>query len=72
MGSAADGGTRNGSPCRRILGCARNAIIRSPSGFRFMNINARLICIMSNYCSGIETSERDRIIPVRVPARFSK
>jgi len=72
MGSATDGGTRNGSPCRRILGCARNAIIRSPSGFRFMNINARLICIMSSYCSGIETSERDRIIPVRVPARFSK
>jgi len=49
---------------RRILGCARNAIISSPSGFGFMNINARLICIMSSYCSGIETL--DRIIPVPV------
>jgi len=67
----ADEGTRNGSP-RRILGCTRNAIIPSPSGFGFMNINARLICIMSSYCSGIETSERDRIIPARVSARFGK
>lgn len=67
MGSV-DGGTRNGSPRRRILGCARNAIIPSPSGFGFMNINARLICIMSSYCSGIETS--GRIIPVRVSSEI--
>lgn len=62
------------SPRRRILGCARNAIIPSPSGFSFgfMNINARLICIMSSYCSGIETPKRDRIIPARVSARFGE
>lgn len=58
-------------PRCRILGCTRNAIIPSPSGFGFMNINARLICIMSSYCSGIETSERERVIPVRVSARDS-
>lgn len=67
--SSTNVGTRNGSPRCRILGCTRNAIIPSPSGFGFMNINARLICIMSSYCSGIETSERERIISVRVSAR---
>lgn len=43
-------------------GCTANAIISPPSDCQLMNINVRLICIMSSYCSGIEITRVPSLI----------